>query len=177
MGVAFVLKRPGSAASHLLLDAFLKKKKEIRKSHLKNSVNQVTTVFSQVSLKSLTKTLFISGLIHNFITLNSNNNSVLLPFMSFAHFTRTSKSSRMKRNHNSSQVRRNLTINIYLFECGWAYSHHRPDAFLQRRWRTHSFYNMRDQQNNVSNSKDTSGYTGLMARWRTAFQNVPRRSW
>ena len=152
-------------------------KKEIRKSLLKNSVNQVTTVFSQVSLKSLTKTLFISGLIHNFITLNSNNNSVLLPFMSFAHFTRTSKSSRMKRNHNSSQVRRNLTINIYPFGCGWANSHLRQDAFLQRRWRTHSFYNMRDQQNNVSNSKDTSGYTGLMARWRTAFQNVPRRSW
>ena len=152
-------------------------KKEIRKSLLKNSVNQVTTDFSQVSLRSLTKTLHIPGLIHNFFTLNSNNNSVLLPFMLFAHFTRTSKSSGMKRNHNSSQVRRNLPINIYLFECGWAHSHLRPDAFLQRRWRTRSFYNVMDQQNNVSNSKDTSGYTGLMARWRTAFQNVPRRSW
>ena len=29
MGVAFVLKCPGSAASHLLLDTFLEKKKEI----------------------------------------------------------------------------------------------------------------------------------------------------
>ena len=56
MGVAFVLKRLGSAASHPLLDAVLKKKKEIRKFLLKNSVNQVTTVFSQVSLRSLTKT-------------------------------------------------------------------------------------------------------------------------
>ena len=167
MGAAFVLKCPGSAALHLLLDTFLKKKKEIRKSHLKNSVNQVTTVFSQVSLRSLTKTLFIPCLIHNFFTLNSNNNSILLPFMSCAHFNRTSRSSGMKRIHNSSQVRRNFTINIYLVGCGWAHSHLRPDAFLQRRWRTHSFYNMIDQQNIVNNSKDKSGYTSLMARWRT----------
>jgi len=93
MGVAFDLNSSGSAASHLLLDAFLAWPKTWPFSPpLAHSLNRT----SQEDIGGSSyqgwadRWIISSSLVSLSPTLNSNINSVLLPFMSFAHLTRTS---------------------------------------------------------------------------------------